>query len=150
VAENSISASLPPGTLRRIDHVAIVVRDAESATARLSATLGLTIVGAEILPDIGARLCYLSTTQELGPNAVLQVVQPTGTGPVMDFLEHQGEGLHHVCFVVDDAAATLAVAEGGEGNSVFLGGRGLRCGFLSARPHGLLVELIEADPWTGT
>jgi len=33
-------------------------------------------------------------------------------GPVGKFLERNGEGIHHLCFEVDDAAAALKHAKG--------------------------------------
>lgn len=145
--ETRTGTGIASGTLRRIDHVAMAVRDAEVATTTLCSMLGLVLTGDEMLPELNARLCYLSTNREIDDGSVLQLVQPTGPSPVWDFLDQHGEGLHHVCFVVQDAASTLAVADGDSGRSVLIGGRGRRCAFLNMRPHGLLVELIEAQPW---
>ncbi len=79
----------------------------------------------------------------------VELVQPTDdTTGVARFLASKGEGFHHVCFEVDDLAATLTRLEidglelidtaprrGAEGPVAFIHPRSC---------HGVLVELIEA------
>ena len=80
---------------------------------------------------------------------MLQLVQPTGPGPIADFLAAQGEGLHHICLAVEDIPATLRRLPGQEGVRVGMGGRGRRACFLAAPPNGLRIELTELAPWSG-
>lgn len=131
-------AGLLPGTVRGLDHVGIVVRDTTAAVATFTTLLGLRLVHDETLPHLNVHLSYL----QAGAETFLQLVEPTGPGPVMEFLDSHGEGLHHVCFAVDDAEAAV-VATGGTPAAVFPGGRGRRCVFLARQPHGVLVELTE-------
>jgi len=137
-------AGLLPGTVRGLDHVGIVVRNATAAAATFTTLLGLGLVHDETLPHLNVRLSYLQTGGQAGAGTFLQLVEPTGPGPVMEFLDSHGEGLHHVCFAVDDAEAAV-VAAGGTAAGVFPGGRGRRCVFLAQQPHGVLVELTEGQ-----
>lgn len=129
-----------------MDHVGLVVRSADSAIAAIGGTLGLRLIHDELLPDLSVRLAYLGPATA-NQGSVLQLVQPTGPGPIRDYLDSRGEGLHHVCFAVSDVAACMADLRQPQ-QSVFPGGRGRRCAFLSQEPHGLRIELIESSPAT--
>lgn len=130
------------GVARLIDHVAIVVADADRAAARFAALLGLTVAGDEIVGDAGVRLVYLVGTDE-SAQATLQLVQPVRPGPVRDHLELHGEGLHHVCFAVHSITDTLAGLPGEAAANIFMGGRGRPACFLVTRPCGVIVELVQ-------
>jgi len=135
------------GVLGGIDHVAIAVHDADDAIHNLARTLGYTVCGDEIIDEIGVRLVYLSAGEGQGQRTMLQLLQPTRSGPVAEYLSDHGEGLHHVCFLTDDVERGLLRAGEPNVGGVFLGGRGRRCAFLSTQPHGLRVELTEELPW---
>ncbi|MEO3858987.1 VOC family protein [Acrocarpospora sp. B8E8] len=124
-----------------VDHIGIAVRDADLALPFYVERLGLTVIGDELADDPGVRLVYLD-----GGNVMLQLVQPYREGPVASFLAERGEGLHHVCFCVDDIPATLAALPGQGGAPIFMGGRGRRACFLLAEPNGVRVELTEREP----
>jgi len=131
---------------RFLDHVGIVVRDADVEAARFRETLGLEVEHDETLPSIGVRLVYLATVERTVPASLfrssVQLVQPIAPGPVADHLEDHGEGLHHVCFAVTDLSTTLE-SVGLEQVDTFLGGKRKRACFLEQRVAGTLVELIE-------
>jgi methylmalonyl-CoA/ethylmalonyl-CoA epimerase len=135
-------AGLPPGTVRGLDHVGIVVRNMAAAVATFTTLLGLQLVHDETLPHLHVHLSYLQTGGQAGAGTFVQLVEPTGPGPVMEFLDSHGEGLHHVCFAVEDVEAAVVVT-GGTPAAVFPGGRGRRCAFLTQQPDGVLVELTE-------
>jgi methylmalonyl-CoA/ethylmalonyl-CoA epimerase len=123
--------------LRRLDHVAIVVRSTDGALRFFEKHLGLRVRATEEIASPRVRLTYL----DLG-NAYLQLVEPLEPGsPIAAWLDEHGEGLHHVCFGVDDVAA--AVAELSDpGASVVLGnGRGRVSSFVTAaNSHGVRIE----------
>lgn len=135
------------GAARLIDHVAIAVADADEAAGRFAALLGLSVVGDEMVDDAGVRLVYLAGTGA-GGQTTLQLVQPVRPGPVRDHLDRHGEGMHHVCFTVRSIQATLAALPGDAGARVFTGGRGRPACFLTTRPCGTTIELVETgqDP----
>ena len=131
--------------LRRLDHVAVVVRDTESALAFYSGRLGLSVASSEEIASPHVRLTYLDAG-----NAYLQLVEPLDTeSPLARWLDEHGEGLHHICFGVDDVeGAVTALSD--PGAEVVLGsGRGRPSAFVtSAAAKGVVVELTGFDAET--
>src|SRR5579862_6915304 len=114
---------------RFIDHVGILVADADGAAELFASRYGLEVINDEVVDEIGVRLVYLAGTDH-GPSATIQLVEPVRPGPMNDHLEEHGEGLHHICLAVADLDAALA-AQGGENSPrVFTGGYGRRCCFI--------------------
>lgn len=130
-----------PGALlaRRIDHVGVVVREAEAAIAHFRRRYGLALDGDWTDPEGRFRLVYLTAGA-----TTLQLVMPLREGPLMAFLDDRGEGLHHVCFEVADLDQAIGAIDGRTVTDPYLGGRGARVCFLADRAHGVLVELTEA------
>ena len=106
--------------LRRLDHVAVVVRDTESALAFYSGKLGLSVASSEEVASPHVKLTYLDAG-----NAYLQLVEPLDDqSPLARWLDEHGEGLHHICFGVDDVEEAVASLSD-PGTEVVLGsGRG--------------------------
>jgi methylmalonyl-CoA/ethylmalonyl-CoA epimerase len=128
----------------RVHHVAVVVRDIDTALGFYRDALGLPVELVLPIPSDGVTIAFLA----IGESKV-ELVQPTdeATG-VARFLASRGEGFHHVCFEVPDLAATLteladrglqlidsAPRRGAEGPVAFIH---------PSACHGVLVELIEA------
>lgn len=127
--------------LRRLDHVAVAVRDTEQALRYFCGRLGLQVVASEERPVPPVRLTYLDAG-----NAFIQLVQPLeASSPIARSIEEQGEGLHHLCFAVDDVAGAVAeLAEGSAPPATLGGGRGRVSAFVPGRiPHGLRIECTE-------
>jgi len=133
---------------RRIDHVAIIVRNIEQALAFYRDILGITPREIKEVPTEQVRIAFLPMG---GPGgSEIELIEPTNpTSSPARFLEKRGEGLHHICLQVDDIDAALAdmQAKGApvldkqprlaaEGRAVFLHPRGT---------HGVLLELVERD-----
>ena len=84
--------------VRRLDHVAIVVRSTAEALRFYEEHLGLRVHSSEEIEAPPVRLTYVDTG-----NAFLQLVEPLDeTSSIAGWLSEHGEGLHHVCFGVDD------------------------------------------------
>jgi methylmalonyl-CoA/ethylmalonyl-CoA epimerase len=134
-------------SLRRLDHIALLVRDTEEALDYFTGRLGLEVVSTEVVEPVGARLTYLDCG-----NALLQLVEPTRSdSPLADSLERQGEGLHHICFAVDDVlAAASALAEPGAPLPQPGSGRGRVSSFVPGPArHGMQIECTEFRPGDG-
>lgn len=133
-------------TAQQIDHVAVAVTDADHAVRWYEKSLGMVKVkDEEIFQGLNVRLVFLSTSA-VPKGATLQLVSPIGDGPVARFLEEHGEGLHHVCFSVENLSASLA-ALGDTEAAVFTGGYGLPCAFLQRDvPANVRIELVEHAP----
>ena len=133
---------------RRIDHVAIIVRNIEQALAFYRDTLGITPREIKEVPTEQVRIAFLPMG---GPGgSEIELLEPTNPdSSLARFLEKRGEGLHHICLEVDDIDAALAgmQAKGApvldkqprlsaEGRAIFLHPKGT---------HGVLLELVERD-----
>ena len=89
--------------LKKIDHVALVVKDLEAAIRNYADTFGFEVVERNEGPGgefTGAML-------ENG-SMRLELFQPLKPGSFMKFLEERGGGLHHVSFQTDDIRAEMA------------------------------------------
>ena len=127
--------------IKRLDHIGIATADTEAALAYFRDELGLKVVVSEVNEKVGARLTYL----DLG-NAWLQLVEPLREDmPVAEHLREHGEGLHHICFGVEDVERDAAAM--GDGGEVRMGsGRGRPSAFLPGEVrHGTRIESTHFD-----
>ena len=141
------AASRVPARIRalgKVHHVALIVRDLDEALGFWRDTLGLPVELVLPIETDGVTIAFLP----VGESKVELVMPTTETTGVARFLASKGEGFHHVCFEVQNLAATLlrleidglelidsAPRRGAEGPVAFLHPRAC---------HGVLVELIEA------
>lgn len=134
--------------VRRIDHVAIVVRDLEATLRFYRDTLGIAPSRVLDFPQESVKIAFLPMG---GPGgSEIELLQPTApdTG-IARFLEKRGEGLHHICLEVPDIARALDELRA-EGRAVLdtaprptAEGRGI---FIHPRDtSGVLLELIQRD-----
>jgi methylmalonyl-CoA epimerase len=125
----------------QVDHIGIVVRDLEAAVPYYRDRLGMALVGREEQPRAGVRVAYFDagTTR-------IQLLQPTAPGPISGFLAEYGEGLHHICLLVEDIQAAVATLAPDAGVAIGIGGFGRRTCFLPVTTSGLRVELAEHAP----
>jgi methylmalonyl-CoA/ethylmalonyl-CoA epimerase len=133
----------------RLNHVALVVADLDSACKRWQQLLGATVSAAQALPEHGVTVVFIDL-----PNTRIELLQPLGDGsPVSRFLErHTGGGMHHICLEVEDieAARDDLVANGarilGDGEPK-TGAHGNPVLFMHPGDfHGTLIELEEVKP----
>lgn len=129
--------------IRRLDHIAVVVSDTERALLHFRDRLGLRVAAVDEPPEVPVRLTYL----DLG-NTYLQLVEPLDPGHATAvWLAENGEGLHHVCFGVDDLMAdTSAISVDGAVALPLGSGRGRPAGFAAGDPpHGVRIECTVFD-----
>jgi len=90
--------------IKKINHVAIVVEDIDSALSFWRDKLGLTLDHIEDVPSQASKVAFMPVGE-----GEVELVQPTqpDTG-LAGFLEKRGEGMHHLCIEVDDIDAMLA------------------------------------------
>lgn len=130
--------------LEKIDHVGIAVRNLEQATARYAALLAAPPQHVEEVASQRVTVAMF----EVGESRVELLAATSPDSTIAKFLEARGEGIHHICFKVDDLDTTLARLRQ-EGLEVLpeagtLGAEGSRIAFL--HPHsaaGVLIELVE-------
>ena len=131
---------------RRIDHVAIIVRNIEQALVFYRDALGITPSEIKEVPTEQVRIAFLPMG---GPGgSELELIEPvTPNSSLTRFLEKRGEGLHHICLEVADIDAALAEMQekgvpvldkqpriAAAGRAIFLHPKGT---------NGVLLELLE-------
>ena len=130
---------------KEIDHIAVVVRDTESALKFYRDQMGLPELYSEVLDDVGVRLTHL----DMG-NVRLQLVEPFAPEhPLSAHLDAHGEGFHHVCWKVDNVGGAMAglesfdlKAKAGEPHPAPRGGR---AAFIDpAMTRGVLWEMTDS------
>jgi methylmalonyl-CoA epimerase len=90
--------------IRGLDHIGIAVSDLEAAVRTYEDALGLTCQHRETVEDQAVKTAFLpvgDTRLEL-----LESLSPQG--PIGRFIARRGEGIHHLCFEVDDIRTSLA------------------------------------------
>jgi len=88
---------------RKIDHIAIAVRSIESALKAYAGAMGFQGCHVEEIAEQKTRVALLP----VGESRV-ELLEATGEdSPVAGFISKRGEGLHHVCFEVDDLGEEL-------------------------------------------
>ena len=125
-----------------IDHIGIAVRDLETACSRYAKLLGATVGEPEVVEDQSVELVFL----ELPGTTRIELMAPLrDDGPVSRFLERRGEGLHHICVLVDDLERTLCHLEESQvpiiDREPRIGAGGARIAFV--RPEALGGVLLE-------
>ena len=125
-----------------LDHIGIAVKSLDAA--KIYEALGLTIDHVETVATQGVRTAFLSTG-----DADIELLEPTGPeSAVAKFIEKRGEGVHHICFRVDDIEGQLVrlKAQGYRliNEAPVPGAHGCRVAFLHpAAGNGVLIELSE-------
>jgi methylmalonyl-CoA epimerase len=90
-------------TIKRIDHVAIVVPNLEEARRFYEDILGLEVTHVERADGQAVTIAFMP----IGESEIELLEPTTEDSGVARFLEKRGPGIHHICFEVDDITSTL-------------------------------------------
>jgi methylmalonyl-CoA/ethylmalonyl-CoA epimerase len=130
--------------IRKIQHIGVAVRKLEDAILFYRDVLGLDLIGTEEVADQKIRAAVFRVGE-----STIEVIESTAPdGPVGKFLEKNGEGIHHLCFQVEDAGAALARAKQ-KGVRLIdetprAGIHGMKIGFLHPKStFGVLTEFAQ-------
>jgi methylmalonyl-CoA/ethylmalonyl-CoA epimerase len=128
----------------KIDHLGIAVRSIEASLAFYRDALGLEVAGRETVEDQGAHVAMLPVGQSR-----IELLEPVSDDTVVGrFIARRGEGLHHICYEVDDIVSTIDQLQA-QGVRVLdgyprRGAEGRLVAFLHpASANGVLVELVQ-------
>jgi methylmalonyl-CoA/ethylmalonyl-CoA epimerase len=90
--------------VKKINHVAIVVENIDSALAFWRDQLGLTLDHIEDVPSQASKVAFLPVGE-----GEVELVEPTDPeSGLAKYLEKRGEGMHHLCVEVDDIESVLS------------------------------------------
>jgi LAO/AO transport system kinase len=96
--------STPSGEIEMvIDHIGIAVQSIEKAGGFYIGLLGHPLSKPEEIAGMGVRVAFVPCG-----DGRIELIEPARSdSAVAKFLEKRGQGLHHICFRVDDIALTL-------------------------------------------
>lgn len=125
-----------------LDHIGIAVNSIEAS--RIYRALGLDIDHVETVVSQGVKTAFLPVG-----DSNLELLEPTAADTAVGrFIAKRGEGIHHICFRVDDIESHLKRLKK-EGfrlihEAPVPGAHGTRVAFLHpAAGNGVLIELSE-------
>jgi methylmalonyl-CoA epimerase len=125
-----------------LDHIGIAVRSLDAV--KIYEDLGLAVEHVEVVETQKVKTAFLSVG-----DSNLELLEPVGAdSTIAKFIEKRGEGIHHLCFRVDDIESHLAAlkAKGYRliNEAPVPGAHGCRVAFLHpAAGNGVLIELSE-------
>lgn len=130
--------------IKKVHHIGIAVKDLQKSLALFERILGIKPASIEDAPCQNVSEAIF----KVGDGMEIDLLEPTNPdSAVARFLERRGEGLHHICFEVDDVDKELKVMEANGVELIDKEGRdGLagKIGFLHPRSvNGVLVELVQ-------
>ena len=89
--------------IKKINHVAIVVKDIDESLKFWATALGLERHHVEDVPSQASKVAFIPVGE-----SEIELVQPTTEDSGMAaYLEKRGEGMHHLCIEVDDIEAKM-------------------------------------------
>jgi len=89
--------------IKKINHVAIVVKDIEKSLEFWETALGFKLNHVEDVPSQASKVAFIPVGE-----SEIELVQPTTEDSgLAGYLEKRGEGLHHLCVEVDDIEAKM-------------------------------------------
>jgi methylmalonyl-CoA/ethylmalonyl-CoA epimerase len=89
--------------IKKINHIAIAVNNVEEAAKFYQTVLGLNLSGVEVVTAQKTKVGFF----RIGESNI-ELVQPAESdSPLVKFLETKGQGIHHICFEVDDVEAEV-------------------------------------------
>jgi methylmalonyl-CoA epimerase len=128
----------------KIDHFGIAVRSIEESSTFYRDGLGLEMSATERVEDQKVRVALFPVGE-----ARIELLEPFAADtPVGRFIAKRGEGLHHICYEVEDLSSKLEELSS-RGVRVLEGyprpgAEGKLVAFLHpASANGVLVELVE-------
>ncbi|MFY9608289.1 MAG: methylmalonyl-CoA epimerase [Blastocatellia bacterium] len=128
----------------KIDHLGIAVRSITDSLGFYREALGMELAGTETIEDQGVRVALLPVGESR-----IELLEPfSDDTPVGRFIAKRGEGLHHICYEVQDLESKIEDLKS-RGLRVLdgyprRGAEGKLVAFLHpASAGGVLVELVE-------
>lgn len=131
-------------SFKKVDHLGIAVKSLTEAVDRYRRILGYGPDHEETVPDQQVRAAFISVGE-----TNLELLEATSEeSPIAKFIAKKGEGLHHICFAVENIEARLAECKK---NGIELidqkpriGAHGKKIAFLHPKSTGgVLIELAE-------
>lgn len=129
--------------LNKINHIGVAVKSIEAALPFYKA-MGADINHIEEVPSQKVKTAFI----KVGETTIELVEATSPESPIAKYLEKNREGLHHICFEVDDVAACLAELKKAEvpliDNEPKVGAHNMLVVFVHPKGNnGVLTELAQ-------
>jgi methylmalonyl-CoA/ethylmalonyl-CoA epimerase len=129
--------------LEKIEHIGIAVKDLSEVSGFYKDAFGCRISEQIDVPDRKLKIAFTDVS-----GVKLEFLMPTDNdSAVAKFIDKRGQGIHHICFEVQDVEKTAEElkAKGLElVDKPRMGAEGKKIVFLSPKStHGVLIELKE-------
>lgn len=133
--------------IKRIDHIAIAVNNIEESLEIFERVFKLKASKIEKVLQRGVKLVFLDSKDG---NTKLELIEPISgvENPISKFLKKRGEGIHHICFEVDNIKDCMEELK--ENRMVLIdqepkegAGGTLTCFISPKSAKGVLIELKE-------
>jgi methylmalonyl-CoA/ethylmalonyl-CoA epimerase len=94
--------------IKKIDHIAIAVKNLAEEVTRYRDVLGLEYLGSELVPEQKVNVAFFKIN-----DVFIELLEPTGPdSPISAFIEKKGGGLHHLALEVDDIQGEIGRLQG--------------------------------------
>jgi methylmalonyl-CoA epimerase len=130
--------------IKKVAHIAIAVKNLDDALELYRNLFDIEPSKIENIPQQGVKAALLP----IGDGSEIELLQPIDPqSGIAKFLEHRGEGIHHICLEVEDIDSELIRLEQKGVLLIDKQGRpGLsgKVGFLHPKStKGVLIELVQ-------
>jgi methylmalonyl-CoA/ethylmalonyl-CoA epimerase len=89
--------------IKKIDHIAIAVKNLAEEIVRYRDVLGLEFLGSEIVAEQKVTVAFFKINDVL-----IELLEPlSADSPISAFIEKKGGGLHHLALEVDDIRSAI-------------------------------------------
>jgi methylmalonyl-CoA/ethylmalonyl-CoA epimerase len=94
--------------IKKIDHIAIAVKNLAEEIIRYRDVLGLEYLGSETVAEQKVNVAFFRIN-----DVCIELLEPTGPdSPISAFIEKKGGGLHHLALAVDDIHGAIKDLQG--------------------------------------
>ena len=128
-------------------HIAVAVQSISEVEKIYQKLIGLEVVHREKIKDQGVKTSMLKSKS--GKGTAIELIEPIDeNSPISNFLKKRGEGIHHICFYVDNIESTLLNLKK-EGIRLIdekprIGAYNSKVAFIDPKSfNGVLIELAE-------
>ena len=129
--------------VKGIGHIAVLAANLDKTVAVYRELLGVPAGEVKTMPEAGVKVAVL----DVGGKTRLEVLEPLPGSNLEKVLKERGEGMHHICFEVDDIERELELlADRGVNLIDRKARRGLegRVAFIHPKATGgVLIELCQ-------
>jgi methylmalonyl-CoA epimerase len=131
----------------KLDHVGIAVHSIEDALGTYQNRLGFVLHEIVVIDEQKVRVAVLPAG-----DSRIELLEPTAPdSPIQRFLEKRGEGVHHLCFQVENLGRKIEQLQAASLQLIPLSSEtgldGRKIAFLHPKStHGVLIELVECEP----